>query len=60
MPEQVVLVDALKANDALGQMNVTPALGYGAGVAPRVSELAQRGAAIDLTLDPRVQQLIRP
>ena len=64
IPEDVILVDAAKANDAMGL--VIPSVmthggmrEKGADAAPKINDLIRLGAAQRLTDDPRIKQLLQ-
>lgn len=57
MPEDLILVDTAKANEAVGQMDVTPYMAGEVNVTPKINDLVAAEAAIRLTDDPRVKQL---
>ena len=64
IPEDVILVDASKANDVMGLKipNVmTHGMGRdrGADAAPKINDLIRLGAAQRLTDDPRIKQLLQ-
>lgn len=64
IPEDVILVDAAKANDVMGL--VIPSVmvhgkgrDRGADAAPKINDLVRLGAAQRLTDDPRIKQLLQ-
>lgn len=63
IPEDVILVDASKANDVMGL--VIPSVmthggrEKGADAAPKINDLIRLGAAQRLTDDPRIKQLLQ-
>ena len=64
IPEDVILVDAAKANDVMGL--VIPSVmthggryEKGADAAPKINDLVRLGAAQRLTDDPRIKQLLQ-
>ncbi len=63
IPEDVVLVDAAKANDVMGlvipSVMVHGGKMKGADAAPKINDLVRLGAAQRLTDDPRIKQLLQ-
>ena len=63
IPEDVILVDAAKANDAMGlvipSVMVHGGQMKGADAAPKIDDLVRLGAAQRLTDDPRIKQLLQ-
>ena len=63
IPEDVILVDAAKANDAMGLV-IPSVMVHGGGMkgadaAPKINDLVRLGAAQQLTGDPRIKQLLQ-
>ena len=63
IPEDVILVDAAKANDAMGLV-IPSVMVHGGGMkgadaAPKINDLVRLGAAQRLTDDPRIKQLLQ-